>query len=92
MLSSIHFLRSELPPAICTAISDTQHMQMTEKWAKGYKAHFMEYVAPLSPGAPLLRWVGVFMAIMAAGSFTLLVSMLLLVWKVKSGCDDADMC
>jgi len=57
-------------------------LEVTEKWAKGYKAHFMEYIAPLSPGAPLLRWVGVFMAIMAAGSFTLLVSMLLLVWKV----------
>ena len=61
-------------------------MQLTEKWAKGYKAHLMEVIAPLSPGVPLLRWVGVFMAIMAAGSFTLLVSMLLLVWKVKRGC------
>jgi hypothetical protein len=71
---------------------DTQHMQVTENWAKGYKAHFMEYIAPLSPGAPLLRWVGVFMAIMAAGSFTLLVSMLLLVWKVSCDCEDSDMC
>jgi hypothetical protein len=29
---------------------------------------------------------------MAAGSFTLLVSMLLLVWKVSCDCEDSDMC
>lgn len=59
---------------------------MTEQWLQKYKTHFTEFIGPLSSGGPLLRWVGVFLAIMAAGSFTLLFSMLLLVWKVNYGC------